>query len=1105
MNLARLAIKRPTFVFSILMAMLVLGLVSLSKLSVRMFPDVEFPYVGVITAYPGAGVNEIEQLVTKPIEDAMSGVSGLKHVMSINQDNVSIVFGEFNLSKDPEIAAQEVRDKVGQIRLLLPDNINEPIVMKADMDNMPLITLVLKSNYLTPKELYDFADDVVSKDFAQVSGISQIGIVGGQKREIQIQADKNKLKTYDLTLGTLAARILANSLNVPAGSVNRGPTQLAYRTMGEFLSIKKIGDVVVNFMGNDRPVTVRDVAKVVDGVQEETSRARLNTKDDDGEIKSENALIIQLYRQAKGNDVAISDEAQAKLKELSAKYHEMRGNPELALINDTARGVRMNIADVKDTILEGIFLAIIVVYFFLGSWRSTVITALALPNSLIGAFLFMYIFGFSLNVISLMSLALAVGLLIDDAIIVRENIFRRYEEGEDPVTSAIKGTDEVTLAVVATTLAVIAVFFPVSFLSGIMGQFFREFGLTVVFAMCISLFDALTVAPMLSAYFIPSKDAKFKKNPSKIKAVFASAGSHIVKIFRAMTVGWFNPVFKAVEDIYVKTIGFILKTKGMKLVTFGATLFIIICVIFAVKMGALKLNFMPSSDWGEFNVNVRAKPGTSLDRMDQYSKEIELFIMNQPEVELVSASIGSTGMYDSPANEATLYVKMHQKSSEKSTIKKYVKGIIAMFRSSDDVRNTAQMKDYLRTVFSEKYGDELNFSYLKSGSLGGGRSEFVVELTGADVDKLYSVAQVLMKRYAEIPHFVDIRSNYQPGKPEIQIQMDTDKMESFGVSSVMAGNEIRGMIDGIKAGKFRENGMEYDIRVKFQDDQKDIAQIFDNIYINNVNGKLVRLKNVARLEMVDGPTQIFRKDRARFVSVEGNLSAGGTIGAVQGLAFKIFNEEKLKNPDWAHIELRASGNAEEMANMVQSIMIAALLSLVFIFMVLSSLYESVITPFTIMSALPLAIVGAILALIIARQPADMFTLIGMIMLLGIVAKNSILLVDFIQQRMRAGHVIDDAIVISCRTRFRPILMTSFALIAGMLPTALGLTEVGSFRKGMGIVVIGGIISSTVLTLIVVPAIFEYMDMLRRFLRRIFNRPEHRMVDLSDDELKKMDL
>ncbi|MDR2192638.1 MAG: efflux RND transporter permease subunit, partial [Endomicrobium sp.] len=559
MNLAKLAIKRPTFVMALLMALLILGVVSFSKLSVRMFPDVEFPYVAALTTYPGAGVSEIEQLVTKPIEDAMSGVAGLKHITSINMDNLSIVFAEFQLAKNPDVAAQEVRDKIGQIRTVLPDEVEEPIIMKADMDSMPLLTLSLKSDKLTPKQLYDFADDIVSKDLAQVGGVSQIQIIGGQKREIHVNADKKKLKEYELTLTALAARIQANSLNVPAGKVDRGSKEIAYRTIGEFPNVHKINDVVVSFVGNDVPVVVKDVAVVEDGVEEQKSKARLDRKDEDGNIIYEPSLLIQVYRQAKGNDVAVSNEAKKKINEMNEKYKRHNGTPSLTLISDNAHGVRMNLDDVQSTILEGIFLAIVVVYFFLGSWRSTFITALALPNSLIGSFVFMYAFGFSLNVISLMSLSLAVGLLIDDAIVVRENIFRHYEEGASPVKAAVEGTNEVMLAVIATTSTVIAVFFPVAFLSGIMGKFFREFGLTVVFAMLISVVDALTIAPMLSAYIIPDHKEK-SKAPGKI----ANFWSIVVKVFRALTVVWFNFLFNIVEKCYKALISFIINKELVK-------------------------------------------------------------------------------------------------------------------------------------------------------------------------------------------------------------------------------------------------------------------------------------------------------------------------------------------------------------------------------------------------------------------------------------------------------------------------------------------------------------------------------------------------------------
>jgi HAE1 family hydrophobic/amphiphilic exporter-1 len=1111
MNLARLSIKRPTFIFALLMTLIILGLVSLNKLSVRMFPDVEFPYVIIATTYKGAGVAEIEQLVTKPIEDALSGVSGLKHSYSTNQDNVSVVFGEFELTKNSDVAVQEVRDKIGQIRNVLPEDINEPLIIKADMNLMPIVMLNLKSESMSPKELYDFADDIVSKDLTQVSGVSRVNIIGGSKREIHINADMRKLKEHELTLTTLASRIKSNSLNIPSGKVNRGSQEISFRTIGEFKSVKQINDVVINFMGNDKSVVVKDIAKIEDGVVAEVSIARLGTKTND-KIMHQSSLLLAIYRQAKGNDIAVSDGIIKKMGQINERYKKYNGNPKLTLISDQARGVRMNIDNVRSTIIEGIFLAIIVVYFFLGSWRSTLITALALPNSLIGSFVFMYVFGFSLNVLSLMSLSLAIGLLIDDAIVVRENIFRHYEEGSNPVKSAIDGTNEVTLAVIATTSTVVAVFLPIAFLSGIMGKFFKEFGLTVVSAMIISVVDALTIAPMLSAYIIQDHGVLKISKKSKLGEIRVI----VVKIFRQFTVDWFNAAFSFCMTLYKIFITFIVK-KNILSVPFNfagkqknfiiswkfATL-VISFLIFISTIGLakkfLRTTFMPASEWGEFNINLTAQPGTSLEQMNRYAKEVEIMIMNDPNIKLLSSTVGSSDMFSNLSNEACIYVKMIPNNSKGGLIAKFFGKKEKYEKIVKRTFTTSGMKDYFRKILNDKYSDKLEISIVKQPLGGGNLSEFIVELTGADIDILYDVAQELINRYKNIPKLVDIHSNYKPGKPEIRIEMDAKKMEHYGVSSVVVGNEIRAMIDGVLAGKFREHGFEYDIRVQYENSEKDIVKTFDSIYISNVNNKLIKLSNVAYTKLSTGPTQIFRKDRTRYVTVEGNVASGGAIGEIQKDAVRIFNELKseLQSSDkYKNIVLNLSGNAEDMRDMFKSMIIAGILSIIFIFMILASLYESVITPFTIMTALPLAIIGGIIALLISGQPIDIFTMIGMIMLLGIVAKNSILLVDYAQQQMRAGLDIDDSIIKAGIIRLRPILMTSFALIASMLPTALGLSEVGHFRRGMGIVVIGGVISSTILTLILIPSIFGYMDKIRHFLRKIIGRPNKRMMDYTD--------
>ncbi|MDR3243282.1 MAG: efflux RND transporter permease subunit [Elusimicrobiota bacterium] len=1078
MSLGTLSIKRPTFIIAILLAVIVLGVLAFNKMSVRMMPDVEFPYVLVMTTYEGAGAEEIEQQVSKPIEDALSGIAGIKHVTSISQDNMSIVIGEFVLSKSPDIAAQEVRDSMGSTVRLLPDDIETPIVMKADMNAMPIMGFSLRAD-MSPEDLYDFTNNILSNELAQVNGVSRVNIIGGTKREIHVNVDKYKLKDYSSSLNAIAGKIMLNSLNVPSGKVDRGSVEMTYRTIGEFQTPESINDVIVNFVGNDIPVRVRDIAVVDDSRQKAVSIGRLNTRED-GKIISEPSIMLMAFKQAKSNDVQISDGLLKKMKDLNKKYENAKGKPQLTLVFDNADAVRENIADVLSTIVEGILLAIIVVYFFLGSWRSTFITALALPNSLIGACLFMYIAGFSINVFSLMSLSLAVGLLIDDAIVVRENIFRHYQKGKDPIEASIDGTREVTLAVIATTAAIIAVFLPVGFLSGVMGKFFKEFGLTIVFAMSISILDALTIAPMLSAYIIPShaRVEEVKRRGGTLRSIWRM----VIKVFRFFTVDWFEKAFALFLAFYNAIITKIARKNRYRLLTIVISFAILASTIY-ISSKNLKFSFIPTSDTGSFTIDVTAKPGTSLEQMDAYSKEIENMLMNDDAIEMASASIGASGFLGGSANAASFNVTMVDSKLRKIT--------------------TADMRDKIREELNIRFGDNIDIA-IKSSQGMGADSALQVELKGADLATLYEISRSLMEKYKDIPYLTDIHSNFQLGKPETQVRIDKYQMERMGLNTVDVGKEIRAMIDGADAGKFRQNGNEYDIVVQLPENQKDIVRDLSNIYVYNVNGRLIKLGNAAKLVESEGPTTIYRKDKERFISVEGNLKKGGLVGPAQSAAIRIFNEEKAKPENaqkWGSVQMSLSGDAESMAEMQVSVMIALGMALLFIFLVLASLYESVITPFTIMTALPLAIIGGLIALMLTNQPLDVFTMIGIVMLLGIVAKNSILLMDYAQQKIRGGMEISEALIRAGRTRLRPILMTSIALIAGMLPTALGLTEVGAFRKGMGIVVIGGIISSTILTLLVVPAIFEYMDIFRRFLRRIVGRPDKRMVDYTEDELK----
>ena len=1070
MNLASLAIKRPTFIFSILIAMIIIGLIFMNRMQIRMMPDVELPYVVVTITYPGAGPEEIENRVSNRVENTMSAISGLKHITSISQDGVSVTYAEFELTKNPEIALQEVKDKIAEIRRAFPDDIDEPVIMKLDPESRPVMTVSLKAD-LPPKELFDFADEYFRKELLQVDGISRIWMAGGTRREVQVAVDRNKLNLYDTTLSAVSNAIENNSLNVPVGRVSVGHDDISFRSMGEYRNVKDIENVVVNFYGNEVPVSVGDVAVVNDTIMERFTMGRINLKED-GKIVREQTLLLRIFKQSKANEVKISNGVLKKVKELNERYKGTEGNPLLTVVTDNAKIIRANITDVRNTIFEGIFLAIVVVYFFLASWRSTFITALALPNSLIGAFIFMYMFDFSINIISLMSLSLAVGLLIDDAIVVRENIYRHYEEGEEPDVAAQKGTDEVALAVIAVTGSVIAVFLPVGFMSGIIGQFFKEFGLTVVFAMFISVLDALTIAPLLSAYIIPSHKEQSKK---KLNPVVAKVSG----LFRLLTVVWFDKVFEIILKIYGKAITFIVKNK--KKILFLTVL------VFASSLLLIKkipTNFMPVSEAGEFRIAVETAPDASLARTNDTCILIEDMIMAMDEVEFAVVAIGNNNR---ELNVADIYVRLVDYKKRTKT--------------------TEEVKDAIRAKFDGMFDKSVIISLNEAASgMVGNQKPLLLMLFGRDTKQLSTLADRLMAEFKKVPGIVDLTTNFRSGKPEYQIDIDPVKAKQFGVNSVMAGAELRAMVEGNLPAVFRANGLEYDVRVRFQEGQREIMDSFNNLYVFNMNNKRLKLSRVADLKLAEGPTKIYRRDRIRYIEISGNLSKGYTLGPIQKELEKIMDEHK-NNPEnkdlWKGITRQYSGNIEEMQTLRDNIIMAALLSVIFIFMVLASLYESIITPFTIMVALPLAVVGGLIALFLTKGSIDMFTMIGFIMLLGIVAKNSIILVDYIQQLMRRGRCVEDAIVEAGKVRLRPILMTSLALAAGMLPTALALSEVGKFRQSMGIVIIGGIISSTCLTLLVIPAIFEYMESFRVWSRKKLGRPAKRKIDTEFDKEAKV--
>lgn len=1028
MNLPELAIRRPTFISCIVLFMLVIGFVSLKKMPVDMFPDVTFPIVSVYVRYPGASPVDMEKQVSKIIEDELSSLSGLETLSSNNYDSASVILLKFKLGIDIKDAEQQVRNRVGNVRSQLPDDIIEPVIRRFDPADQPIMYLAVTSP-MEQGELYGVVDQTVKPVFERIQDVGQVTIFGGRKKEIHVLVDKDKLQDRQLSMISIAQRIEQTSKDVPIGKVDNPKTEVTLRTAGEFTSLKELEDVSVNFLGSDRSVKLKEVADVVMTLEEPT---RLST------INGQTALTIAVYKQSGANTVAVADGVAASIAKVNTILKERKIDAEVRLVRDGSVPIRLNVSDVRESILIGIILCILVVFFFLGSARSTFITGMALPNSLLGAFVIMVAMGFSINIMTLLALSLAVGLLIDDAIVVRENIFRHMEMGKDPKTAALEGTGEVSMAVIATTLVVIAVFGPISFVPGIVGQFFKQFGLTVVFAMIISLFDAFTVAPMLSAYM-------------------AAPGGHgagrgngpIARLLNA-----FDRVQSKLEDFYESALRWTLGNR--KKVLLAAAMFFVLSI---VALGGVAKTFLPANELGEFSVTIELPTGTSLEGTDAYSKKVEETIRSSfPEVDLMLRNVGNDRF---EANKSDIYVHLVARDKRKFT--------------------STEMKTRVREKLAEEYKDSL-ISVSDIDISGGGQKPLNLYIVGDNLDIVSDYALKVRERVSKIPGLVDVDTNFRAGKPEYHVVFDRPKSESLGVSTATAGLELRYRTEGAEAAIYRKNGIEYKIRAKFAEKDKDLRREFNSTLVPNANFNMIPLSRVAKGEDTTGYSQVNRQNKGRFIAITANLGPKGNLGNATDEIERVLKTE-LKPP--VGVEYRFEGQAQDFKDLIANMLIAAGLGILFIYLVLASLYESFITPFTILLAIPLAISGAIMGLFIFGKTFDIFSIIGMIMLMGVVAKNSILLVDYTQQLLEQGLSQAEALVKSGRTRLRPILMTSLALIAGTLPIALGLTELGSQRMSMGIAIISGVTSSTLLTLLVVPAAYGYVDAVRVWSRHFF--------------------
>lgn len=1037
MNLASFSIKRPVFIICVVVLMLVMGVMSLFNMSVDMFPEVTFPTVTVQTIYTGASPQDMEKLVSKVIEDELGSLNGLDKLYSQNAEGVSYVILTFKIGTDIKDMMQEIRQRLGNIRNKLPDDIKEPVLRKFDPADQPVAILSITGDK-KPAEMYDLADQLIKNQFETISGVGLVQIIGGRKREVQVLVDKNKLQDRQLSLVQISEKIKNTSKDVPVGTLKNLANETVVRANGEFSSVEAIKDVNVNFIGSDKAVKLSSIAEIVEGLEDETADFVFRSKVDG--FKAKPAISLNVYKQSGSNTVKIVDLVKAKIGKVNDLLKEKGIHAEVSMVRETSRPIRLNIADVNESIWIGIALCTVVVFFFLGSFKSTFITAMALPNSLLGGFVIMYLSGFTINILTLLALSLAVGLLIDDAIVVRENIFRHIEMGKTAKQASIDGTKEVTQAVIATTLVVISVFGPIAFMSGVVGQFFKQFGLTVVFTMLISLFDAFTVAPMLSTYLAAKGDHH--------------RGSGII----ASILNTFDRMQSGLENKYEVAVRWVLNHRGVVLVIAG---FIFIASLALTAL--IPKNFLPAADNGEFNVAIELPVGTSLVETKKITREIEEIVLKNPSVELLSTTTGYSNRPE--ANKATIYTRLVPRKERKG--------------------NTTLVKSEIREALKPYEGRA--FIAVSDIDIGGGAQKILqLSIRGDDLEQLSNYVEKLKPRIEKIKGLTDVDTNYRTGKPEFQVVFDRQKSESLGVSTVIAGAELRARLEGNVPATYRVNGNEYDIRLRLREEDRDLKKQFNSTRVPNVNFNMIPLEKVAEGKEVKSYSQINRLNKGRYIMIDANLGPGGNLGDIRTEIVNLMTKDgEFKTPSGISFEFL--GQAEDMKELMQNMVLAMGLGVLLIYLVLSSLYESFITPLTILLALPLAITGAFGGLALTGKSLDIFSMIGLIMLMGVVAKNSILLVDYTHVLMEEGVERGVALIKASKTRLRPILMTSLALIAGTIPIAIGLNEASAQRTSMGVAIIGGLFSSTFLTLLVVPAAFGFIDDFRIWLNKIVKK------------------
>ncbi|MEW6608238.1 MAG: efflux RND transporter permease subunit [bacterium] len=1020
MNIPELSVKKPVSVLMVILIIVIIGIVAFSKLTVDLMPDIDYPVITVITNYEGVAPEEIEELISKPIEEVVATVSGVKKISSTSQEGVSLVLVEFNWGTNLDGAAADIREGLSVIRDFLPEDVSDPMVVKMDIGDMPIMALTIASKR-DLAQLKDFAEDVIAPRIERIKGVGQVMVMGGLIREILIEVDIDRLKAHGMSLFEIAQKLRQENMDKTCGKIIRGPTEFTLRSIGEFRDAKEMEKIIVGIkQGN--PVYLKDVACVKDTFMEVRGYGRL---------KGQHTVGMIIRKEADANTVAVTDEI---LRQVPVIEKYLPADVKIHKVFEIAKFIRTSINSTKWSGIEGGILVVVVLFLFLRHFRPTMIVALAIPFSIITTFIFMYFRGFTINIMTLTGLIIAMGRLVDDAIVVIENIFRHLTAGKSRHEAAVVGATEVSMPIIASTLTTVAVFFPLIFVTGITGELFKSFAWVVAYALFASLFVAITLTPMMAS-----------------------------KILRAKTggeqdVGWYHTL----RERYGKILSWCLNNKGKVLV---------FCfLLFASSIGLIAFTsqeFMPASDEGSFMARLKMPVGTSLKETSDAVSVIEKKILKMKDIDEVftfagthqggSARAGAMGMGEvSAVHTGMIMVSLKDRAERRLT--------------------TEEVTKQVRKIANSIPGASLDIHDLGSMMMGG-KAPVEIKVSGEDLPTLKWIAEDVKQVISKIAGVVDITTSMQQGNPEFQIIYDREKLSLSGLTVAQAASVVKMAVDGDVWTRLRQRGEEIDIRVRLKESQRKSLDDIKSIALPSPIGSQILLRDVAKIIPGKGAGDIKRFNKKRQVSITTNL-AGRKLGDVMK-EVKVALTKVTLPPGYL---IDFGGEYEDMQKTFHDLGIMFIFAIILVYMIMASQFESLIHPLTIMTCLPFAVTGVFLALFITGQSLNIASFIGIIMLVGIVVTNAIVLVDFINQQRKTGLEIKEAVIAAAKIRLRPILMTAICTIFALLPMALALREGEEEMQGLAIGVMGGLTTSTILTLIIVPIVYIIFDNWRQKMK-----------------------